>query len=827
MRRALSFRIIIGLRWRRRITNKSFLLLFYKKEALAFLPSRPRDPPPRHGAGGAGGAGEAEGQAGQDAGGEEAEALGFECVAVPADGFHGFDGDAEAGSEQAHDGGVVAAAAGDEHAFDRAGQAAGGDGGGGEGGQGGGAVGGGEGIEPGGGQGAAEIQPIERFGSGAGEVGVGEQVGEHRGIRRALGGEGAIGIDGEVGVFGGPVIEGAVAGAGIEGEEAAMGADPGDVGDAADVQHAEGFFEGGGEGLVEDGDQRRPLAAGGDIGRAEIVGDGGVGGAGQGGGVADLPGEASVGLVEDGLAVEADEIGGFGEGGDGFDVALGEAGGDVGEEGIGGGEAGGEVEQAAEIAAQGGVVGEGESGAEAADLGAVGFEPGGVHPVERGAAHEADGAEHFHGRCFMLARRPLKTGNITMPTAEFLHEARARGFVFQCTDDEGLESALKSGVVSGYIGFDCTADSLHVGSMVSLMLLRLMQRHGHRPMPLIGGGTTKIGDPSFREEARQLLTDEQIAVNKAGIRRNIEKLMHFGDGPTDAVMPDNAEWLEELSYIRLLREVGVHFSVNRMLGFDSVKSRLEREQGLTFLEFNYSILQSYDFRELNRRYGVTLQMGGSDQWGNIVSGIDLCRRTDGKTVFGLTTPLIATASGAKMGKTAKGAVWLSEERVPVFDYWQYWRNTEDADVGRFLKLFTDLPLGAIARLEALGGAEINEAKKVLATEATAILHGRAKAEAAAETARAQFEGGGGADVPRVGIAASELGEGGVPVFRLLVLAGLAATGGEARRLIRGGGARLDDVVVKDEAVVVGEAALREGVRLSSGRKTHRLVQIEG
>ena len=413
-----------------------------------------------------------------------------------------------------------------------------------------------------------------------------------------------------------------------------------------------------------------------------------------------------------------------------------------------------------------------------------------------------------------------------MPTAEFLHEARARGFVFQCTDDEGLESALKSGVVSGYIGFDCTADSLHVGSMVSLMLLRLMQRHGHRPMPLIGGGTTKIGDPSFREEARQLLTDEQIGINKAGIRRNIEKLMTFGDGPTDAIMPDNAEWLEELSYIRLLREVGVHFSVNRMLGFDSVKSRLEREQGLTFLEFNYSILQSYDFRELNRRYGVTLQMGGSDQWGNIVSGIDLCRRTDGKTVFGLTTPLIATASGAKMGKTAKGAVWLSEDRVPVFDYWQYWRNTEDADVGRFLKLFTDLPLPEIARLEALGGAEINEAKKILATEATAILHGRAKAEAAAETARAQFEGGGGGgDVPVVTISAAELVDGGVAAFRLLALAGLVASNAEGRRLIRGGGARIEDEAVKDEALVLDEAALRQGVRISQGRKHHRLVRI--
>jgi tyrosyl-tRNA synthetase len=290
-------------------------------------------------------------------------------------------------------------------------------------------------------------------------------------------------------------------------------------------------------------------------------------------------------------------------------------------------------------------------------------------------------------------------------------------------------------------------------------------------------------------------------------------------------MPDNAEWLDKLSYIQLLREVGVHFSVNRMLGFDSVKSRLEREQGLTFLEFNYSILQSYDFRELNRRYGVTLQMGGSDQWGNIVSGIDLVRRTEGKAVFGLTTPLLATASGAKMGKSAKGAVWLSADRLPVFDYWQFWRNTEDADVGRFLRLFTDIPLAEIARLEALGGAEINEAKKILATAATALIHGQAAAAEAAETARRTFEEGIGGDVPRVEIAAADLADGGIPAFRLFALAGLATSNAEARRLIRGGGARLDDASVKDEGQLIPESALKAGVRVSAGRKHHRLVQL--
>ena len=413
-----------------------------------------------------------------------------------------------------------------------------------------------------------------------------------------------------------------------------------------------------------------------------------------------------------------------------------------------------------------------------------------------------------------------------MPTSDFLHEATTRGFVFQCTDSDALDAALRNGIVSGYIGFDCTADSLHVGSMVQIMMLRLLQRHGHRPVALMGGGTSRIGDPSFREEARQLLTDAQITANMAGIRANVEPFLKFGDGPQEAIMANNADWLDRLGYIELLREVGPHFSISRMLSFDSVKSRLDREQGLTFLEFNYSILQSYDFRELSRRHGVSLQMGGSDQWGNIVSGVDLVRRTDTKQVFGLTTPLIATASGAKMGKTAKGAVWLSANRLPVFEYWQFWRNTEDADVGRFLRLFTDIPIPEIARLEQLGGADINEAKKILATAATALLHGAEAAEAAGETARRTFESGETAeDLPQVSLQTSELADGGIPAFRLLVLAGLVASNAEARRLIRGGGARLDNHPVSDEAAVVPETSLRAGVRVSSGRKHHRLVTI--
>jgi tyrosyl-tRNA synthetase len=444
--------------------------------------------------------------------------------------------------------------------------------------------------------------------------------------------------------------------------------------------------------------------------------------------------------------------------------------------------------------------------------------------VLKGFSHR-DGAVTSRPAGFTRAtgRALLRVGGMT--SSDFLHEAKARGFVFQCTDEAALDQVLRTGVVSGYIGFDCTADSLHVGSMVQIMLLRLLQKHGHRPVPLMGGGTTRIGDPSFREEARQLLTDEQITENMRGIRRNVEPFLRFGDGPSDAIMANNADWLDKLGYIDLLRDVGPHFSVNRMLSFDSVRTRLEREQGLTFLEFNYSILQSYDFRELNRRYGVTLQMGGSDQWGNIVSGVELVRRTDGKQVFGLTAPLITTSSGAKMGKSAKGAVWLSAERVSPYEYWQYWRNTEDADVGRFLRLFTDLPLEEIARLEALGGAEINEAKKVLATEATALNHGREAAEAAAETARRAFEEGeAAADLPTHLVPQAALAAG-IPAFRLFTEAGLAASNGDARRLIRGGGARVNDAPVSDEGQVISLEDLRDGaIKLSAGRKQHRLVR---
>jgi tyrosyl-tRNA synthetase len=407
-----------------------------------------------------------------------------------------------------------------------------------------------------------------------------------------------------------------------------------------------------------------------------------------------------------------------------------------------------------------------------------------------------------------------------MSNTDFLHEARARGFIHQVTEEPAFAARLKQGPVAGYIGFDATADSLHVGSLVQIMLLRLMQKTGNKPVVLMGGGTTRIGDPSGKDEARQLLDDARIEANKAGIRRVFEPFLTFGTGATDAVMLDNAEWLDRLLYIPFLRDMGRHFSVNRMLTMDSVKLRLEREQNLSFLEFNYMLLQAYDFLELNRRHGICLQMGGRDQWGNIIMGADLIRRVDGKDAFGLTTPLITTASGAKMGKTAQGAVWLDAAKVSPYDYWQFWRNTEDADVARFLGLFTDLPMEEVARLAALQGAEINDAKKILATEACALLHGRDAAEAAAETARRTFEEGvTAATLPSfVSVMPS-------PVVDVLVASGMVSSKSEARRLIVQGGAKLNDAPVADVAAQVTEADLRDGAaKLSLGKKKHLLVR---
>jgi tyrosyl-tRNA synthetase len=408
----------------------------------------------------------------------------------------------------------------------------------------------------------------------------------------------------------------------------------------------------------------------------------------------------------------------------------------------------------------------------------------------------------------------------------FLADIIDRGFLHQCTDLDGLDQRLSAGMASAYVGFDATADSLHVGNLVGIMLLRRLQQAGHRPIVLMGGGTTKVGDPSGKDEGRRLLSDADIARNIAGIRRIFDRFLDFEGAPNAALMVDNAAWLDQLSYIPFLRDVGRHFSINRMLTLDSVRLRLEREQPLSFLEFNYMVLQAYDFVELARRHDCCLQMGGSDQWGNIVGGVDLGRRLDERTLFGLTTPLITMSSGAKMGKTAAGAVWLNAERLAPYDYWQFWRNTEDTDVGRFLRLFTDLPLAEIAALESLSGAAVNQAKTALANEATALAHGREAAAAAAETARRTFVGGGiGDELPTIEVPRDEL-ERGIAAFELMRRAGLAASNGEARRLIKGGGGRLNDRAVESETQLVTIAdLLGDGViKLSAGKKRHALVR---
>jgi tyrosyl-tRNA synthetase len=412
------------------------------------------------------------------------------------------------------------------------------------------------------------------------------------------------------------------------------------------------------------------------------------------------------------------------------------------------------------------------------------------------------------------------------PKSDFLRTLIARGYIHQCSDYTGLDEKAASGDLVAYIGFDCTASSLHVGSLVQIMMLHWLQQTGGKPVPLMGGGTTRVGDPSGRDESRKILTLDDIENNKNGIKTVFSKFLKFGDGKHDALMIDNAEWLTTLNYIEFLRDVGRHFSVNRMLSMDSVKLRLDRDQELSFLEFNYMCLQAYDFVELNKRYGITLQMGGSDQWGNIITGIDLGRRMGTPQLYALTSPLLTTASGAKMGKTAQGAVWLNADMLPVYDYWQFWRNTEDRDVGRFLKLFTTLPLDEIARLENLGGAEINEAKKILATEATALIHGREAAEQAEMTARKTFEEGVTAtSLPTVEIAASEVAAG-LGILSAFVKAGLVASTSEARRQIKAGGLRVNDETASDERANLGtDLFVHDGaVKLSLGKKKHILLK---
>ncbi|MFM1813464.1 MAG: Tyrosine--tRNA ligase [Pseudomonadota bacterium] len=411
------------------------------------------------------------------------------------------------------------------------------------------------------------------------------------------------------------------------------------------------------------------------------------------------------------------------------------------------------------------------------------------------------------------------------PKSDFLRILKERGYIHQCSDFAGLDALAAKGQAIAYVGYDCTAPSLHIGSLISIMMLYWLQETGNKPIVLMGGGTTRVGDPSGKDETRALRPIEEIESNKNGMKQVFAKLIRFGDGKTDAVMADNAEWLAPLNYIDFLRDVGRHFSVNRMLSMDSVKLRLEREQELSFIEFNYMLLQSYDFVELARRYECNVQMGGSDQWGNIVMGVDLGRRMGTHQLYALTCPLLTTASGAKMGKTAAGAIWLNDDMLPAYEYWQFWRNTEDADVGRFLKLFTLLPLSEVSKLAALSGAEINEAKKVLATEATALIHGREKAAAAAEAARQTFEQGALAkDLPTIEISWPDTNTG-IGLLGLFVEAGLVASNSEARRQIKGGGLRLNDKVVTDDKAQLSPADIVEGVaKLSLGRKRHVLVK---
>jgi tyrosyl-tRNA synthetase len=410
--------------------------------------------------------------------------------------------------------------------------------------------------------------------------------------------------------------------------------------------------------------------------------------------------------------------------------------------------------------------------------------------------------------------------------SDFLHTLQERGFIHQCSDFEGLDALAAKGEATTYVGYDCTARSLHIGNYLTMMMLHWLQQSGNKPITLMGGGTTMVGDPSGKDETRAMRTVAEIEANKESIRGVFAKVLRYGDGKSDAVMLDNAEWLTKLNWIEMLRDVGRHFSVNRMLTMDSVRLRLEREQEMSFIEFNYMVCQAYDFVELAKRTGCKLQMGGSDQWGNIIMGVDLGRRMGTHQLFALTTPLLTTASGAKMGKTAQGAVWLNADQFSPYDFWQYWRNTEDADVGKFLKLFTTLPMSEIKKLEALGGSEINEAKKVLATEATALLHGRDAANEAAETARRTFEEGALAEsLPTVEIPRGEL-DAGLGVLNAFVKAGLVTSNGEARRQIKGGGLRVNDEPVTDEKMVLSPAHLTpEGViKLSFGKKKHILIK---
>src|SRR6056297_1651041 len=687
-----------------------------------------------------------------------------------------------------------------------------------------------------------ERVPVERLGRHLEEVGMFEELREHVLDDLALRCEPPVDVAHEAEARAHEVVERRIAGSGVEGHERAgrlgrrrLRIGPGEVRDPADVEECDRVARADqpGQRPVIERRERRPLPAQPHVGGAEVPHDRHAQRIGQHLPVAHLQRARLIGGMGQRLTVEADHVD-FRE----FGQKLGMGGLHDGRGGL--------HRLAVPLPERGAqhlallrrirAVGRFREGV---DLVAVGHDDGGVHPVERGARHRPQGSDRpldFHALPLRPSRRyrsprPVRAENTRVamtyhPKSDFLHVMIERGFMADCTDLQGLDEAMIAGVVPAYIGYDATAKSLHVGHLLNIMMLRWLQKTGHKPITLMGGGTTKVGDPSGRDTERSLITPAEIDANIAGLKGVFAQLLTFGEGPTDALMLDNAEWLDGLKYLDFLRDIGRHFSINRMLSFESVKSRLDREQSLSFLEFNYMILQAYDFLELHRRYGCRLQMGGSDQWGNIVNGIDLTRRVLDHEIYGLTSPLLTTSDGRKMGKSASGAIWLNSELLSPYEFWQFWRNTTDADVGRFLKLYTELPVEDCDRLGALAGSEINEAKIVLANEVTALCHGADAAAAAEATAREVFEKGGvGDDLPTVALTRDEIGNG-ISIVQLIVKAGLAKSGKEAKRLIAESGARIDDAPLTDPGMTIDASALSSPIKLSAGKKRHALVKLD-
>lgn len=712
---------------------------------------------------------------------------------------------------------------------------------------------------------AGKAIAVERLGRRRHEVGVGEQLMQQTVIDLAVERGLAIGVIGGGRMPQHPVVDQRIAGARVERQQKVpVGSDVGDIRHPADIDKGRRQpAEPDTDCLMIDGHQRGPLTSRHHVGNAHVIDDRNANRLGEPSAVTNLNRQPPLRGMQHGVAVKSNDfnIGGldpriFQEVRDRLGVQvrqilLGQAHDarplctrlDLARR---------DRRRLAQVLAEGFGIGKRERWPVAQLFPSVRLDQSDIDPVHRCAAHQPDGALQLaqlidprawcRRFCRPYTNRPLASGAIDTPDAgpqaiddqamtsfksDFLNVLTERGFIHQCSDPEGVDALAAKGDLVTYVGYDCTAPSLHVGSLLSIMMLAWLQRTGAgKPIVLMGGGTTRVGDPSGKDETRQMRSIEEIESNKQGMQQVFAKLIDFGAGRHGATMVDNAEWLAALNYIAFLRDVGRHFSVNRMLTMDSAKLRLEREQELSFIEFNYMLLQAYDFVELNRRYGCNLQMGGSDQWGNIVTGIDLGRRMGTPQLYALTCPLLTTASGAKMGKTAAGAVWLNEAQLPAYDYWQYWRNTEDADVGRFLKLFTMLPMDEVAKLEALRDAEINEAKKVLATEATALMHGREKAEAAAETARKTFETGQlSADLPTVEISKGDL-EAGLGVLSAFVAAGLVKSNSEARRQVQGGGLKVNDEAVKNDKLSLTSAHVTSDgvIKLSLGKKKHVLLK---